>query len=268
MFNHIKTIIKSNLIKWGIYEKYEYSLLHRMYIHINNPSFIKSQQQILLTNKKRILPNSLVFDIGANVGNKTDIYLKLGCKVISVEPDPKNVKILRRRFSQNKNFILVDQAVSDNEGISQFYILDPGSAYNTLSEKWKNTLDANNSINITSDQKKSDCINITTTTLNTLINRFGRPDYIKIDVEGYEIQVLRGLNNKIKLISFEANLPEFTQETIEIILHLQEIDNQVKFNYVLSDTGDYVLAEWMDYINFINLIQNTEIRYMEIYAKM
>ena len=55
------------------------------------------------------------------------------------------------------------------------------------------------------------------TTLNMEIKKFGLPDYIKIDCEGSEKLILKNLNYKIKTISFEANLPSFLNETLDII---------------------------------------------------
>ena len=55
------------------------------------------------------------------------------------------------------------------------------------------------------------------TTLNAEIKKFGLPSYIKIDCEGSEKLILKNLEYKIKKISFEANLPNFLDETLDII---------------------------------------------------
>ena len=48
--------------------------------------------------KKFINPNDLVFDVGANVGNRVGAFLKCHAKVVAVEPQPYCVKILREKF--------------------------------------------------------------------------------------------------------------------------------------------------------------------------
>ena len=76
------------------------------------------------------------------------------------------------------------------------------------------------------------------------------------------------MSHPIKLISLEANLPEFREETIKIILHLFEIENKALFNYVLDDTKSFELNTWLDYREITDFIKTTNIRYMEIYCKM
>jgi FkbM family methyltransferase len=50
------------------------------------------------------------------------------------------------------------------------------------------------------------------TTMDTLISLYGKPDYCKIDVEGFEINVLKGLNIPLNLVSFEYHLDRGEQE--------------------------------------------------------
>ena len=56
-----------------------------------------------------------------------------------------------------------------------------------------------------------------TTTLNNEIDLFGIPYYCKIDCEGSEYRILKNLNHRINIISFEANLPNFFQNTLDIV---------------------------------------------------
>ena len=40
----------------------------------------------------------MIFDVGANVGDKTDVFLRLGARVVSIEPDEANQEVLRGKF--------------------------------------------------------------------------------------------------------------------------------------------------------------------------
>ena len=68
-------------------------------------------------------------------------------------------------------------------------------------------------------------IRVPVTTLDQLILRYGRPYYCKVDVEGYEVEVFRGLTQPIPMISFEIHAKEQANtETVLKILHTLDGD--------------------------------------------
>ena len=78
----------------------------------------------------------LIFDIGANNGFKTDIFLRLGARVVAVEPDKSNQIVLADKFLKyrmiKKPVSIVAKAVSNKTGRETLWINEPGSAKNTL----------------------------------------------------------------------------------------------------------------------------------------
>src|SRR5437879_4589316 len=86
----------------------------------------------------------LIFDIGANYGSKTDVFLRLGARVVAVEPDQSNQDILKEKFLNwrlvKKPVVVVGKAVGDKNSVATMWIDAPGSAKNTLSQKWVETL--------------------------------------------------------------------------------------------------------------------------------
>jgi FkbM family methyltransferase len=210
--------------------------------------------------------NHLVFDIGASCGTKTAIFLKLGTKVVAIEPDRVCLKVLKARFKNNKNVFIVDKAVSDEEGSGKFYITGGGSGFNTLSSKWTGVL-RNAEINRFGYKMRFDSVcDIQTVGLSDLFQKFGIPYYIKIDAEGYERNILKGLSQAIPLLSFEANLPEFKEETIDCLRYLYNITPQCRFNYSIFDKLE--LNDFISFDEFFNFFHQTKLRYMEIYCKM
>ncbi len=81
------------------------------------------------------------------------------------------------------------------------------------------------------------------TTLDDLISRYGRPAFIKMDVEGYEYEALKGLSRPVKSLCFEFT-PEFIDSTRRCIDHLAGIGS-ARFNYCLQNAPTSLqLAEW------------------------
>ncbi len=86
-------------------------------------------------------------------------------------------------------------------------------------------------------------IEVETTTLDDLVRRFGRPRFVKIDVEGLEADVIAGLSNPLPALSFE-----FT--TIQREVALEGIDRLLglgpyRFEVALGESQTFELDEWV-----------------------
>lgn len=199
-------------------------------------------------------PGQLIFDIGANQGFKTDLFLRLGARVIAVDPDATNQTILRQRFLQYrlkpKPVTIVGEAVSDQVGTTTFWIDAPGSAKNTLNQKWVETLRHD-------DQRFGKALEfrtqlrVPTTTLDQLMRQHGTPYFVKIDVEGHEPGVLMGLQRPVPYCSFEVNLPEFLTEGQQCIARLQAVDPAGEFNYSVDCLHGLAFPRWLSGPEFV-----------------
>jgi FkbM family methyltransferase len=188
----------------------------------------------------------LIFDVGANRGQKTDVFLRLGARVVAAEPDESNRRLLERKYRGrlwNRPVTIVGKAVSDSAGAGTLWVTAPGSGLNTLSEKWVRTL-AENPGKLGSQVEFADRRTVETTTLAALMESHGEPRYIKIDVEGHEPQVLRGLARAVPFVSFEANLPEFMPEAVECIGILGRLSPGGRFNLSERCYRGLDLARW------------------------
>ena len=82
-------------------------------------------------------------------------------------------------------------------------------------------------------------------TIDKLIEEKGIHVFIKIDVEGFELEVLKGLFVPIKMISFEYAVPEQTNHAIACIKRLCSINPEIKSNYSVSDSMIYSMEKWL-----------------------
>ena len=212
-----------------------------------------------------------IFDVGANTGEKAATFIQLGARVVAVEPDELNLKRLRTRFMRFQRthvpISIVGVAVSDREGTETMLVDGPGSALNTLSTKWANTLKADKS-RIVNDIDALDFKYkkvVTTTTLDKLIEENGAPFFVKIDVEGYELGVLQGLHRAVPYISFEVNLPEFREEGLQCIELLNRLHERGEFNYSSDCRLGFTDAAWLPARAFLQVLAQCDESSIEVF---
>jgi len=260
----------------GVYHRLQASCIYDLYWRIADRRLIEARsRQVdfyrnLLDGFHR---SDLIFDIGANHGTKVDVFLRLGARVIAVEPDELCQEILREKFQRYrlapKPVVIVGKALSDSAAKTEMWIDGPGSALNTLSQKWAETLKADKGRfeDTHSALDFSRHKTVETTTLEQLIVEHGQPFFVKIDVEGYEVCVLRGLKRAVPFLSFEVNLPEFRPEGIECIKRLEGLATEGKFNYAPDCNRGLALGEWLDAQKFLPVLERCTEKSIEVFWK-
>lgn len=184
-------------------------------------------------------PGDLVFDIGANIGNRTKIFLELELNVIAIEPQDECVAVLKSSFGNNNKLTIVQKVLGASEGEAELMISD-ANTISSLSQDWIEAVKSSGRFaNHSWDKKKL----IAMTTLDKLIEHYGTPSFIKIDVEGFEYQVLTGLSQPVNYISIEF-ATEFLNATFNCIDHLESL-GKVIFNYSLGESMKLKLDEYI-----------------------
>ncbi|MBP7272845.1 MAG: FkbM family methyltransferase [Saprospiraceae bacterium] len=204
--------------------------------------------------------NALIYDVGANEGLLTEVFLQYG-NVIAVEPDEFSQRVLKYRFLKHKKFRLLPLAISNKNGEQHFFVQQSGSALNTLSEKWR-TIIEDGKFGFSNQFSKHA---VKTVTLDSLIQKFGMPNYIKIDTEGHELAVIQGLTKPVQLLSFEANLPEFLAETIVIIDVLTSVSPEYQFTFFAN--YEQQLPNYVDSNTFKDILANLQYSSIDVFCK-
>lgn len=177
-----------------------------------------------------VSPGKLVFDVGANIGNRTKIFLKLGAEVVAIEPQDACVNILESLFGKNKHFTIIQKVLGASEGEAELMISN-ANAISSLSQDW---VDAVKSSGRFADYSWDSKERVPMTTLDRLIDIYGTPSFVKVDVEGFEYEVMKGLSKPIRFISLEFT-PEFIDSTFKCIDHLESLGD-VLFNYSIGQS--------------------------------
>lgn len=252
----------------GLYPSVKYSILYDIYCYVFLPKYWNETQKQIRFYKMILGNPDLIFDVGANGGGKTSIYLKISKKVLCIEPDKLCVDILNSRFKNKTNVIVIPVGISDLEGKEMFYIEEGGSCLNTFSSKWRDALEQEKPFWYQEGESVSfkEKYEIEVTTLDRLIEVHGIPDYIKLDIEGYEKNALKGLSYPVKFISLESNLPALLDETIECINIITNLSTDAKFAYSLEEGFVDGLSSYLTSSQLIDFINRTEYRFLEILA--
>ncbi len=184
-------------------------------------------------------PGELCFDIGANVGNSCDTFLRVGARVVCVEPHPGNLRILRRRFAGRSDVTLVPQAVADAPGERELWLSESNDAIASTSEDWMEAVRRSGRMARLAWTRS---VWVAATTLDALIADFGPPALCKIDVEGAEREVLRGLSQPLSCLTFEFH-QERLEEARACIQRLETLGTYV-FNYGDDRSPGLILTSW------------------------
>ncbi|MFC1827756.1 FkbM family methyltransferase [Thermodesulfobacteriota bacterium] len=186
-----------------------------------------------------IKPGDLVFDVGANMGNRSKLFLALNAQVVAFEPQKICSDFLKSVLKNNVNFTLIEAALGDKEGEAEM-LISKAHTVSTLSKHWVETTKKSGRFGQCEWNEKQ---HVHITTLDIMIQELGVPSFIKIDVEGYEFEVLSGLTHPIQFISIEfaAENIENTYKCIEYVSSLSD----VSFQYSAGESLDFYLPEWV-----------------------
>lgn len=182
-----------------------------------------------------ISSGDLCYDVGANVGQTIEALSKLKANIVAIEPNQHCLKVLHKRFGKRSNIEILDVALGATEGRGQLYCSGTDSRA-SLRKDWPF---------LSSDEIQD----IKVTTLDQLIAKFGLPKLLKIDVEGFELEVVKGLSYAIPIIYFEMHGHEINLAKA-FLERLSEIGSIKSINIVTADNSRWYFDDWVKYENF------------------
>ena len=182
-----------------------------------------------------IEPRDVVFDVGANLGNYTEAFCALGAVVVAVEPDPRNLAVLRKRLRRARIHI-EPCALGRAEGSAELHFADRNDV-STLSASWTEATTA----------KWLGTVTVPVRTLDSLANQYGLPKYVKVDAEGFDCEVFRGMSFDPPVVSFE-----FLPNDLTIAKECIGLFEQRRFNFVVEEESHFALPNWVDAQEILN----------------
>lgn len=191
--------------------------------------------------RRFLRPGDLAFDVGAHVGDRVASFRRLGARVVAIEPQPALVFTLRLLFALDFKVAIESVALGREAGTIELKLNPPNPTVATASSEF---VAAAEGASGWEDQHWTKTKTVPVTTLDELIARHGLPRFVKIDVEGFEDEVLAGLHHPLPMLSFE-----FT--TIQRNVALSAIARLARsslysFNAALGETQELVHAEPLD----------------------
>jgi FkbM family methyltransferase len=212
-----------------------------------------------------VQPGALCFDIGAHLGNRSDAFLRLGARVVALEPQPACVRDLKQRFKGNEHFTLVEKAVGDAPGQLPFFVSEFTPTISTLSgTEWRNGIQATSSFQVTWDYE----LQVEVVTLDQLIQIYGMPAFCKIDVEDYEVQALQGLSHAIPALSFEYF--SWTPDRTFACFDLLDALGSYEYNWSYGESQHLLASQWLNPADIRAVFEKItpEDRSGDIYARL
>ncbi len=209
-----------------------------------------------------VSPGAVVFDVGANLGNRSRVFWNLGASVVAVEPQPMCAGFLRKVFAGKPRLTLVEAALGREPGEGEM-LLSNAHTVSSLSPHW---VEAVRSSNRFGECEWSRRATVQIDTLDSLIARYGTPRFVKIDVEGFEDQVLAGLSRPVPALSIEFT-PGYEEGTRRSIDHLLRLGD-VSFQLSVGESMQWALPQWTDERGLMRALRDVPDRvFGDIYAR-
>jgi FkbM family methyltransferase len=206
--------------------------------------------------RERISPGALVFDIGANVGLFSEVFASLGSRVVALEPNADCVRHIQISYP-NTGIEVLQVAVGSQNGLAVLNVSDKRDDISSLSKDWIRAVEQQHAEYSGLWSKQ---LTVPVVTVDTLIERYGAPDFIKIDVEGFEEFVLDGLSVQPPLLSFEFNAA-YSDAAMRCLNKNLFVGSSV-FNFTLGDPVRFELNRWVSAVELIAAISTFEERDM------
>ena len=197
---------------------------------VTRPEWWTRERAAIRLFRQLFKPGDLVIDIGAHKGAFSQRLLGLGARIVAVEPQPDCNQRLHERFDGNQNVHVIAKAVGPQAGSVQMRFCKASEVSSCCSD-WPDRFP---------NDEFGEPVDVPMTTLDALVDEFGKPTFVKVDAEGFEPQILAGYTKpSADVISLEFT-PSHMFKTIECIERLNQL-GYTQFNYCTHSTFRWAL---------------------------
>lgn len=212
-------------------------------------------------------PGDVGFDVGAHVGSRVRAWRKLGARVVAIEPQPDLVRVLRLFFGRDSGVTLVPDAVGARSGWARLEVSSATPTVSSMSPDWITSVVADRRF---ARVRWDRSVDVAVTTLDALIVEHGEPAFCKIDVEGFEAEVLVGLTRPLRALSFEY-LPAAHEAALAVLDCVERLgEGRYRYNYSPVETLRWAGDRWLDAAELVALLDRVRPagRSGDVYARL